>query len=133
MLGHYGTTGLMDFLGLFTEVRGRRILRTSQSPVNAKFVVAVAYKPMVTSWVRSWRGLRNLQSSLTARLKSPEDEAGTRQARPHSLTTTIRSGLSKLRWHDTRRRRHPASTTTHALMPAMLHEPATANFRERPF
>ena len=31
MLGHYGTTGLMDFLGLFTGVRGRGILRSSDA------------------------------------------------------------------------------------------------------
>ena len=95
---------------------------------------------MAPASVRSWCGLRKWQSNLTARLKSPEDEAGTCQTRPHSFTTTIRVGLSYFGSHDTRRRQAKlASTNTHTLMPAILHdcpgperstELATANFRE---
>ena len=98
---------------------------------------------MVTASVRSCRGLRKWQSNLTARLKSPEDEAGICQTRPHSFTTTIRVGLSYFGSHDTRRRQAKlASTTTHTLIPAILHdcpgaerstELATANFREFAF
>jgi hypothetical protein len=106
-------------------------MRTSENAFKAKSVVTTAYKPMVTSWVRSWRGLRNSQSNLTARLKSRASKAGICQTRPHSLTVTRRSGF---RWHDTRRRQAKlASTTTHVLMPAILHELAAPNFRERTF